>query len=203
MSGRSVRAETRSRAKDDIKRVMASVDKVRNWEKKWVTVGDTSLRIYKWVPVSEPNKSNDKSKSNKSRDEKYRSEVTTPENSSSPGMMDALDDNSNQSSIADYSSVKQENRASPAPESTTPSQNDNKDQSNQSLSPGKEQHKNTNGNVSPSKFLNTSTTRRDRSTVGENETSTENLHDSQEFEGDITPSKMSKFERPSTDFDNI
>lgn len=28
---RSVRAETRSRAKDDIKRVMHAVDKVRHW----------------------------------------------------------------------------------------------------------------------------------------------------------------------------
>ncbi|XP_012586299.1 PREDICTED: B-cell CLL/lymphoma 7 protein family member A [Condylura cristata] len=86
-------------------------------EKKWVTVGDTSLRIYKWVPVAEP-KADDKSKKKKGKDEKCGSEVTTPENSSSPGMMDMHDDNSNHSSIADASPVKQENSSScsPAPE---------------------------------------------------------------------------------------
>ena len=83
-----------------------------------MTVGDTSLRIYKWVPVTEP-KVDDKNKNKKKgKDEKYGSEVTTPKNSSSMGMMDMHDDNSNQSSIADASPVKQENSSnfSPAPE---------------------------------------------------------------------------------------
>ncbi|KAG7476602.1 hypothetical protein MATL_G00084790 [Megalops atlanticus] len=207
MSGRSVRAETRSRAKDDIKRVMAAIEKVRKWEKKWVTVGDTSLRIYKWVPVAEP-KSDDKNKNKKKgKDEKYGSEVTTPENSSSPGMMDMHDDNSNQSSIADSSPIKQETScsASPAPEPMAVSQSDsNEAKSDQSQSPGKEQlgSDNKRGKSHPSSDTSVSgMSKKDAQSSGEKELSSEAAKTTQESEDGAPPCKKGKLDSPSQDFE--
>ncbi|XP_063675464.1 RNA-splicing ligase RtcB homolog isoform X1 [Bolinopsis microptera] len=56
---RSVRLETRSRARDELRRAMKAVDKVKKWEKKWVPAGSgggtssttsSKLKVYKWVP---------------------------------------------------------------------------------------------------------------------------------------------------------
>ncbi|KAH8388030.1 hypothetical protein KR215_000552 [Drosophila sulfurigaster] len=75
---RSVRAETRSRAKDDIKRVMQAVDKVRHWEKKWVTISDTTMKIYKWVPISSNSEKKSKLQLNNKISDKENSQKGTP-----------------------------------------------------------------------------------------------------------------------------
>ncbi|XP_023393278.1 B-cell CLL/lymphoma 7 protein family member B isoform X1 [Pteropus vampyrus] len=127
MSGRSVRAETRSRAKDDIKKVMAAIEKVRKWEKKWVTVGDTSLRIFKWVPVTDNkevsvedspnNKKKEKSKSNGSATREPNG-FPSDASANSSLLLEFQDENSNQSSVSDVYQLKVDSstNSSPSPQ---------------------------------------------------------------------------------------
>uniref|UniRef100_A0A7N4V4K0 BAF chromatin remodeling complex subunit BCL7B n=1 Tax=Sarcophilus harrisii TaxID=9305 RepID=A0A7N4V4K0_SARHA len=116
MSGRSVRAETRSRAKDDIKKVMAAIEKVRKWEKKWVTVGDTSLRIFKWVPVAD-SKEKEKSKSNNSAAREPNG-FPSDASANSSLLLEFQDENSNQSSMSDVYQLKVDSstNSSPSPQ---------------------------------------------------------------------------------------
>ncbi|XP_069003938.1 B-cell CLL/lymphoma 7 protein family member B-B [Embiotoca jacksoni] len=107
MSGRSGRAETRSRAKDDIKKVLAAIEKVRKWEKKWVTVGDTSLRIFKWVPVTET-KQIYHTKSTGGDVRGLKDVVLENTNS----LLDFTDENSNQSFLSDVYQPKMDNSSS-------------------------------------------------------------------------------------------
>lgn len=107
MSGRSVRAETRSRAKDDFKKVMAAIERVRRWEKKWVTVGDTSLKIFKWVPVVDTKEQKDKSVLGRAVRDCY---TDGPESeNTNPALLDFQDETSNQSSLSDAYQPKVDN----------------------------------------------------------------------------------------------
>ncbi|KAM9539946.1 B-cell CLL/lymphoma 7 protein family member B-A-like [Salvelinus alpinus] len=121
MSGRSVRAETRSRAKDDMKKVMAVIERVRRWEKKWVTVGDTSLRIFKWVPVVDT-KEKEKSKAVPVGAVRELNRFSTDPASENPhsSLLDFHDENSNQSSFSDVYQPKVDSSSNSSPQLSEP-----------------------------------------------------------------------------------
>ena len=50
MTLRTTRAGTRSIAREEIKRVKKSLEKVRRWEKKWVVLEESGLKVFRWVP---------------------------------------------------------------------------------------------------------------------------------------------------------
>ncbi|KAM4699367.1 B-cell CLL/lymphoma 7 protein family member B isoform 2-T2 [Discoglossus pictus] len=81
-------------------------------EKKWVTVGDTSLRIFKWVPVID---GRDKEKV-KGRTPLDRASSTA----NSSLMLEFQDETSNQSSLSDVYQPKVESSTSSPSESPSP-----------------------------------------------------------------------------------
>ncbi|CAI9596441.1 unnamed protein product [Staurois parvus] len=93
---------------------MAAIEKVRRWEKKWVTVGDTSLRIFKWVPVIDGRDV----RMVKALKEKVKGSTTLGSSSTANSslLLEFQDETSNQSSFSDvYQPKVESSNSSPSP----------------------------------------------------------------------------------------
>ncbi|XP_065683054.1 B-cell CLL/lymphoma 7 protein family member A-like isoform X1 [Hydra vulgaris] len=117
MNRSSFRLETRSRAKDEIKRVMMTIEKVRKWEKKWISVGPSTctMKAFRWVPVEE--REGDKRK-DKTKSAKKKSQVSKPvsvdfedSNCSYPSPAPHSEDSQEIDSLQDYPQKKTLKRA--------------------------------------------------------------------------------------------
>ncbi|XP_030392513.1 B-cell CLL/lymphoma 7 protein family member B isoform X2 [Gopherus evgoodei] len=97
-SGKAVPKQSRAEQEQSLPGRLAAA------EKKWVTVGDTSLRIFKWVPVAD-SKEKEKSKTSSSTAREPNGfPVDSSANSSL--LLEFQDETSNQSSLSDVYQLK-------------------------------------------------------------------------------------------------
>ncbi|NXT53337.1 BCL7B protein, partial [Pluvianellus socialis] len=115
MSGRSVRAETRSRAKDDIKKVMAAIERVRRWGWFVHPFASGGSSDFRFVFLSLLKKEKSKSSGSTAR-EPNGFPADTSANSSL--LLEFQDENSNQSSLSDVYQLKVDSspNSSPSPQ---------------------------------------------------------------------------------------
>ncbi|XP_067835031.1 B-cell CLL/lymphoma 7 protein family member B-like isoform X2 [Heptranchias perlo] len=87
-------------------------------EKRWVTIGDTSLRIFKWVPIIDPRheaKSRLVSSLERQKEREKKRRVSSPKERCSLLLMDLNDESSNLSSVSDVSPQKGDTSSSASP----------------------------------------------------------------------------------------